>query len=504
MQAIPKANTSLLLIIVLAGCAAEKGEQPKASSAAVQTIERPNMNWGLPFEFRPLRKAEPAVQEAAKAVAFVRYAESGGGTGFFISEDGLFLTNEHVISRDACSASRCAGVQIIRDFRANGDLEVFDTFDVLAHNKDIDVALLRVKLAEGKKVPFLKLSSRDEYSKEDPMLILGHPHNSSLHVSASRLDKEVNPGTTYFRSITMGGNSGSPIVDAKTLEVIAIHNGSSRRDRRVERTGVVHGYGMGILTKNFVKMIQILDPSFSAASPRFSPPTGSTLTARQAEVAPQITISGAMTVEQFAHTAAGTSSEKGALRKLLEALAVKSTAVQDLSSALDSLITLDLNRGKKSAIVAEELKDLLPADWKWPDNARSFYLGAAKEECLKEVETYKNLYDRFSSSATDCYSLTQANGEDAFVLLARIFEAEKGKTWGEDHEKFNNALLFGIEGHLLLRPSLAPDEVALLKKVLVKIGSDTPLVKPYFNADQDLTLLSEKPKLIGPGSFRDL
>lgn len=91
-------------------------------------------------------------------MAQVRYVEGGSGTGFFISPDGLFLTNEHIFPRERCSEKGCAGVQLIRHLSAGGDIEVYNKFTVLLQSKELDIAIAKVELPQGEAVPFLKLS----------------------------------------------------------------------------------------------------------------------------------------------------------------------------------------------------------------------------------------------------------------------------------------------------------------------------------------------------------
>jgi hypothetical protein len=149
----------LIAPLILFSCA-QKAEEKIVVVEKPAEISRPDLNsiWGLPFNFTPINQADEKLKELGKATVLVRYIDGGTATGFFISEDGLLITNEHVISNSACVKDRCSGIQLIRDFRVGGDLEVFQKFDLLMASTDLNFALVKVKLPEGRKVPYLKLS----------------------------------------------------------------------------------------------------------------------------------------------------------------------------------------------------------------------------------------------------------------------------------------------------------------------------------------------------------
>lgn len=499
----PLLPTLLTALFFLFACAKEK--ETRASSAAAENpnaIQRNDLHkaYGLPFEIKPINSMKPDVRKAAEAVVFVRYADGGSATGFFVSEDGLLLTNEHVVSRSSCLRQRCAGIQLIRDFRPGGALEVFEEFEFLAGSSEADISLLRVKLAPGKKVPFLKLAGKKP-EKQDSLILLGHPGGASLHASASRLHQERNIHSRFL-SLAVGGNSGGPVVDAKSLEVVAVINAINRRDERVDREGVAYGYGVGTLIPVVEKTLKVADPSFNSSSPRFVLPAGA-LTASQSEVAAPVKIDGDPTTALFVRTALGTEGELPMLQELLKIAARKTFAKEEIDGLLETLVTVDLNRGKKLALTPELLAPHQPEGYSAPISAKIQFFGLSPEACLKEQADYSEVTE-FAFVGADCMQAVTAKGADAFSLLRTYYEARKAKTWGSELESHVTLLLLGIEYQLLLRPSLKKEDAELVKAVLKKIGTDAHLMKHYFTADRLLTMVADKPELLAPGSFKNL
>lgn len=145
---------------------------------------------------------------------------SGMGSGFIIDEDGLVMTNAHVVQN--------AGSVIVR----LADGREFTAQDVRA-DAQTDVAVLRIDVDE--KLPFLPLGNDERMEIGDWVLAFGSPFG---------LDKTVTQGIISAKGRAMGnsstqeylqtdaainpGNSGGPLVNLRG-EVVGINTAISTR-----------------------------------------------------------------------------------------------------------------------------------------------------------------------------------------------------------------------------------------------------------------------------------
>jgi serine protease Do len=150
------------------------------------------------------------------AVVTVRLG-TGHGSGFVISEDGLILTNQHVVGE-------AENVSIV----LNNGIEVPGR--VLARNSARDVALVRIEL----RVPsFLPLRTELPASLEN-VFVVGTPREASLKstvtagvVSAVRRDPRSDLTFIQSDAAISPGNSGGPLLD-RNGNVVGISVGSYR------------------------------------------------------------------------------------------------------------------------------------------------------------------------------------------------------------------------------------------------------------------------------------
>ena len=177
-------------------------------------------------------------------------AGMSSGTGFVISADGLILTNRHVVD-----GGKTFLVMMNDNTQKSAEVVVIDD--------EQDLALIRVKLDPGAKLPFVRLSGADNPADGAECTVMGYPLldrlgaaikitrgivSSSAAGSAGAadvlIDAKVNPG-----------NSGGPILD-RYGNVMAIVSMKSLA------TATEESYGMGIsagrirkfLEKNAVKV----------------------------------------------------------------------------------------------------------------------------------------------------------------------------------------------------------------------------------------------------------
>ncbi|MCO5106658.1 MAG: Do family serine endopeptidase [Burkholderiaceae bacterium] len=130
----------------------------------------------------------------------------GQGSGFIVSEDGLVLTNAHVV-RDASSVT--VKLADRREFEAS----------VLGVDPATDVAVLRIK-ADG--LPTVQLGNPSELAVGDYVLAIGSPFGFEQSATSGIVSAKGRslPGDTYVPFIQTDvavnpGNSGGPLFDAR-------------------------------------------------------------------------------------------------------------------------------------------------------------------------------------------------------------------------------------------------------------------------------------------------
>lgn len=164
-------------------------------------------------ELSAQRSTSQLYKDVAPAVVLIR-TESGGGTGFFVSSDGLVVTSHHVIyGRTSVTIQTADGRE-------------FDGVELLAVDIERDLAVLKVS---AKPKVFLELSDK-EASVGDSIVVIGNP------LAAKELAATISTGiVSGLRNLTDNtrilqitapvspGNSGGPVFsdDGKVIGVIS-------------------------------------------------------------------------------------------------------------------------------------------------------------------------------------------------------------------------------------------------------------------------------------------
>lgn len=153
----------------------------------------------------PFRRDAPDrfsyVQNATVAIL---HGASGHGSGFFISQDGYLLTNQHVVG----------GQQQVRVRMLNG-IEVVG--EVLARDEPRDVALVKVEVINAPALPVdprLPEVGSDIYAVGAPLLEELQGTVSRGIVSAHRPATGREPAYIQGDVDIHGGNSGGPLTDS--------------------------------------------------------------------------------------------------------------------------------------------------------------------------------------------------------------------------------------------------------------------------------------------------
>ena len=171
-----------------------------------------------------------------KPATFLVMTENGCGTGFYINNNGLALTNNHV-----WDGSTTAQIALLTD---NGDFDISNTRAinrVVATYKDgnIDFTIFVVQLEGGERSAYLPLVDQ-HIPLGEPVAKLGCALAEAANYNTGVLSK-YDEGSITHSINTNNGDSGSPICNMRG-EVIGIHVASRRN---LERNETARGLSYG-------------------------------------------------------------------------------------------------------------------------------------------------------------------------------------------------------------------------------------------------------------------
>ena len=174
------------------------------------------------------------------------------GTGFFINENGLALTNYHVLN----------GNNLRDNFRVflsdeeghiTGDRDRYIKREVIHDNK-LDYTIFYVDLDPGETVPYLDLA-RERPERGTEVAVVGNPGtDSGLHlatVTFGHISNLPNEGEIQFDASITHGNSGGPVCDYYG-RVVGITKSTALDDGRQSAANI--NFGVDIL-----KVREVLD-----------------------------------------------------------------------------------------------------------------------------------------------------------------------------------------------------------------------------------------------------
>ncbi len=165
------------------------------------------------------------------------------GSGVIVSEDGLIITNYHVI--DGADEITL----ILKDYRE------FDAEVVLSDERS-DLAVLRMH-EEATDFHYLEVANSDEVMVGDTVMAIGNPFGVGQSVSVGIISalartQTVNQGTSYFLQTDAAinpGNSGGALVDI-TGSLVGINTAI------FSRSGGSNGIGFAIPSNLVTKVLQ--------------------------------------------------------------------------------------------------------------------------------------------------------------------------------------------------------------------------------------------------------
>lgn len=233
--------------------------EPDVGSGSGDSSQKLDSIYGMEMKHTKYKDLHADVKNLADAVVMLEVG-TGGGTGFFISKDGLLLTNHHVVSKENCNTVSCPGVKVIRSFADGGANQVFESVKMIAANSELDYALLKVDLGEEKLVPYLRVAMNHRFqqiAEKNNYMTLGHPFGASLSLNWSRFQRFSDNTTVRFITIAMPGNSGSPVIYKDSSQVVALHKAGGVDKSRTDVQGWVPHHGsatpMATILKNLLQ-----------------------------------------------------------------------------------------------------------------------------------------------------------------------------------------------------------------------------------------------------------
>ena len=148
------------------------------------------------------------VNKALDATVMVTGEDSGFGSGVVISEDGLIVTNYHVIHR----------IDPVIYFYNPKDLNYYSA-DIVGIDPVADLALLKVNVPD-EYLPLVYLDIDTEVELAEEVIAIGHPMGLQWSVTKGIINHLERPGkiTPYVNviqhsAIINRGNSGGPLVN---------------------------------------------------------------------------------------------------------------------------------------------------------------------------------------------------------------------------------------------------------------------------------------------------
>ena len=223
--------------LVTGGTVALMNGQPAGAQLVTEGISAPALPpAGGPVSFVELtQRLQPAVVNIQTRTAVTVGVEQnritgeqrpiteeggGDGSGFFISADGLIVTNNHVIVGPDGEVAESIFVTTTdgREFRA----------ELVGRDPLSDIAVLRVN---GDEFPYVQLGDSDAARVGEWVLAIGNPLGVGSSVTAgiiSAVERNIGTGGAYNRLIQTDtainpGNSGGPLFDLNG-RVIGINN----------------------------------------------------------------------------------------------------------------------------------------------------------------------------------------------------------------------------------------------------------------------------------------
>lgn len=180
----------------------------------------------------------------------------GVASGYIIGEEGICVTNYHVIRNYSNKKKHDVSLQIM-----TSDGKVYPVIEVLAASKEADLAILKVNTNGDLLVP---LPLGDAAIVGDPVFVMSHPRKRLYYFTSGIVARN------YMKPVTKGvklpqmnitadyaaGSSGAPVVDNKGNLIATVSTTNSIYYKEKEKENlqmVVKGTKPVILLKEMVR-----------------------------------------------------------------------------------------------------------------------------------------------------------------------------------------------------------------------------------------------------------
>ena len=243
------------MLIILVGFAFQVACTKKETTVETHFLEIQDFNAYVDPATLP-----EVVQETSKAVVRIGDMISGPmGTGFFVSRDGILMTNEHVLGGRNCVQTGCY-ITLDFDYQRSIPHDKTNSKRLFAKpmfaDKSLDVALFKIYDTDGNEFHpehVAEIENRSSKSLVNSnVTVIGHPmaglkkaktaNVMSLEADFLILDEY------YFR-----GNSGSPIINSRGKVVGIIHR-SGNDIGGISRDGI-ESQSIGTSSENILNAI---------------------------------------------------------------------------------------------------------------------------------------------------------------------------------------------------------------------------------------------------------
>lgn len=163
---------------------------------------------------------EVDVFEKNLSATVVVMTETGQGTGFFISADGLILTNHHVISHKG---------KIEKSIRIqSGDKKINCKARYIASDADADVALLKAETGTKRTQAIAFVKDYSRVRQAEKVLLIGNALGEGLSpvLGIIKHTREEDWGDLIYSALSNHGDSGSPVLNRRG-ECVGIHKSAT-------------------------------------------------------------------------------------------------------------------------------------------------------------------------------------------------------------------------------------------------------------------------------------